>query len=334
MKKIQKLSVAIFMVLVTACQSAPHIGVDSAAKVDAADLAAATSVLPVSHILSGKINPDGDRLTNMRALVTNDGYNNQPRFTDDSQGRFYFVAEGAKGKTDIWAYDISTDEKRQITNSTHSSEYSPKPAPGGRISFIQESPDGEMTRVHALGNEGEAAARVIDLAPLGYYEWLADGEKLAVFLRSEPPSLHIVDVASGNSQEVFGNVGRSFQASPDGMSLYVSRVANDAPVEIVRVDLPGHVVSEVAVLPTGAQDFFILFDRDGAPRSILSSDGPSLVINRISDGIDWREIANVNDMGYQSISRIAASKVMQKMDGEPLSSPHDQVVFVAHPPTE
>ena len=186
-----KSACAAMLVFAAGCQ--PETDTSKAPEAAAApsEDAAEAVGLPIAHILSGKIvlNADDGAIIDIEPLLASPTYQNQPTFLQPYDGRFYYVAGNENEKTDLWVYDLTSGEKSQVTQTPDKSEFSPKPAPDGGVSFIQESEDGELTRVHALRDSGDAGAAVIETGPVGYYEWLQNGATLAVFYRSEPPML-------------------------------------------------------------------------------------------------------------------------------------------------
>ncbi len=296
--------------------------------------ASAASGLPVAHILLGEFseNPDGDlSIVDIEAILDAPGYHNQPAFLGPDQARFYYVAGNDNGKTDLWVYDLASGASSRITDTPDQSEFSPKPAPGGVLSYIQESPDAEMTRVHLLRDTSAPGSAVIENGPVGYYEWLRGGETLAVFYRSEPPQLQFVDVASGETRDVFANVGRILQASPDGALLFATRADDNGQHEIVVVDAATGAMEPVLALPAGAQDFFLTFNEDGNPDLVFSSMGAKLMSYALAADSVWHVAADIGDLGYGSITRIAVAPVRTQSATEPSAPAFGPIVFVAHP---
>jgi len=301
---------------------------------------AAAPSLPETDIFLGELSSLGDKpfvVADIVNVTPVSGYQNQPRFLGENAGRFYFVSEGASGKTDIWLYDYRSAEQTRLTDTPHESEFSPKPSPDGRLSFIQESADGAVTRVHALrdgAEPGAPGAPVIDFAPLGYYEWLNDGATLGVFYRSEPSALYLVDVKSGAPRQVFERVGRSFQSSPDGAALYATQADADGRHTLMRVDAATGGVERIGPLPGLSQDFWLMFDEAGALDLIISADGPKLLTRRYGADNAWRVAADVSSLGYGDISRIAAAQaVRNKAQNRERISPAP-IAFVARPASD
>ncbi len=331
MSPLFKSACAVLLVSVAGCQPASDVSKAPEAAVDSSEDAVEVAGLPIAHILSGKIalNPDDSAVSiiDIAPLLASPAYQNQPTFLQPYDGRFYYVAGNEDDKTDLWVYDLSSGEKSQVTQTPDKSEFSPKPAPDGGVSFIQESEDGEMTRVHALHDSGDAGAAVIETGPVGYYEWLQGGATLAVFYRSEPPMLQFVDVASGEARDVFENVGRVLLSSPDGAVLFAARGDEAGDYEIVAVDVENGASEVLLPLPPGAQDFFLAFSEEGFPAMAYSSMGTQLATYDFANDSVWHRAADISELGYGSITRISVAGAPDKDGNLP-------VVFVAHPVEE
>ncbi len=338
MSDIVKVLGAALLFLAAACQGAQEAPASVEPEAPGPDLAAATTDLPVTHILLGEISAtpsaDGLSVVNIKPILSAPAYQNQPAFLGLDQAQFYYVAGSGDGKTDLWVYDLASGERSKITDTPQKSEFSPKSVPGGRLSYIQESEDGAMTHVHVRQAANGAGAAVTDVAPVGYYEWLRGGAALAVFYRSEPPELKIVDVASGEARSIFANVGRVLQASPDGAILFATRADENEQYEIVAVDVVTGATEPVLTLPAGAQDFFLTFDDYGNPAIAFSSMGTQLMTYAFADDVVWRVAADIGDLGYGSISRIAVSLATAPLaTGEGIAS-GAPILIVAHPKSD
>lgn len=301
-----------------------------------AELAEATATLPDTDILIGQLTRTDAGAISVIAIekaVAGPGYQNQPAMLGPGQGRFYYVAENAFGKTDIWVYDYNASARIQLTDTPTKSEFSPKPAPGGRLSFIQESEDGTVTRVHAVDEIGEAGEAVIDFAPVGYYEWLNNGATLAVFYRSATPALYLVDVASNDARLVFEGVGRSFQSSPDGTTLYATLADEDGRHRLVQVDAVSGAMHRLIMLPGTTQDFRLIFGDGETPVAMLSADGSRLLEYDFRQDRQWYVVADMEEFGYGEISRIAVAASQVETDDGKSFFTYGPIVFVAQPKT-
>ncbi len=262
----------------------------------------------VGRIASYDTRPIIGSLTN---ATRRKGYDNQPSFIA-GKSAFYYVAEGVGGKTDIRLYDIDGGKSRAVFKSKDRSEYSPKEAPDGRISYIQENPEGDVTRVHLRALKGgEDGAPVIDFAPLGYYAWLDGGKALAVYYRSEPGSLYRVNVANGDRTLVRENIGRAMTADRKGEHLWFTSIAGldgASAFQLMHYNAASGAVEPLFALPPGAEDFALLFDENGAASVALAASGVKLYSRSlIGPEKDWTEIADLASYGIAKATRIAVS---------------------------
>lgn len=284
---------------------------DALAEEDATPgLAADTASLPQTDVFLARLSfadgmPQPGAPTNVTAAP---GYDNQPSFLP-GKAAFYFVSEGDGGKTDIWRYDIAEGDKTRVWESPTVSEYSPKAAPGDDgVSYIQENEDGDVTRVHHMPVSGGPGGPVVDFAPLGYYAWLDGGETLGVFLRSEPPTLHTVDVADGDRQEIIQNIGRTLQPSPDGNALYFTRIDDAGAHEVTAYRTADGAISPVAPLMEGTQDFFLMFSETGKAMGLLAGATSRLYYRALDEETaQWVEASDFSAHGINNITRIAVS---------------------------
>ena len=245
-------------------------------------------------------------------ITDHPGYDNQPSFLP-GENAFYFVSEGMTGKTDIWRYDIATSVKTRIHETSMMSEFSPQTAPGGYgLSYIQEGPDGEVTRVHAASASGGSGAPVIDLASLGYYAWLDGAKALGVYKRSEPATLYLVDVESGGAILLYENIGRCLMSGPGGRSLYFTGVQADGAQLLMRYSLASGSIEAVTTLIDEAQDYRVIFDKAGAARGVFTASGPVVYYQPLGrSGGGWRPAADFAALGLGDITRIAVSDNQQ-----------------------
>jgi len=290
--------------MLTSCATDEAPGADTPAP----DLAAATAALPNSDIFVAPLSFDGGTPAIGDAInITDDpGYDNQPSFLPDEH-RFFFVSEGASGKTDIWGYDIGAGDKIKISETPLVSEYSPRSAPlDYGVSYIQENEAGDVTRVHSMPTAEAAGAAVTDFAPLGYYAWLDGGKALGVFYRSEPGSLYVVDIASGKTEMVAENIGRGLQSDTDGRGMWFTQADESGVHTLNYLDFASRDIRPVAQLPGETQDYAILFDKSGTGAIIFAADGSTLQYLHIGDN-QWRAIEGAVSSDIQAITRIAVS---------------------------
>lgn len=275
--------------------------------------AAASPDIPDTDIYVGRIaSYDSQPIIGSLENATNSpGYDNQPSFLA-GKNAFYYVAQGKAGKTDIRLYEMDKRESRVVFKSKDRSEYSPKEAPGGGLSYIQENPEGDVTRVHRRALKGDDdGAPVSDFAPLGYYAWLDGGKALAVYYRSEPGSLYRVDIASGEKKLLHEKIGRAMASDKAGAHLWFTEIAGsgDAPsFQLMHYDATSGAVAPQFALPPGAEDFALLFDENGGASVVLATAGSRLFSRPLREpNKEWAEIADLAQYGAAKATRIAVS---------------------------
>lgn len=235
------------------------------------------------------------------------GYDNQPRFLA-GEAAFHYVAAGESGKTDIRLYDIARRASEAATDTPDRSEYSPKEAPSGGLSYIQENPAGDVTRVHRRAPGEADGAPVVDFAPLGYYAWLDGGAALGVYYRTEPGSLYRVDVESGATRRLHESIGRTLQADREVRWLWFSEITDPEAnaMRIMRYDAAGGAITPIFDLPAGATDFFAVLGDRGAAEGFLAASGPA-IFWRAAAADGWTPVADLADAGVRIATRIAVS---------------------------
>ncbi len=151
-------------------------------------------------------------------LTDNDRYDNQPSFTLDGAALLY-VSEDEAGQTDIYRYDLASSEAVRVTQ-TQESEFSPQVTPDGEhIAAVRIEADGVTQRLWRFNLEGEEAEPNPEgVDRVGYYAFI-DADNLALVRVDEetnglPLSLHLTDLASGETQQLSGDVGVGVQGVP------------------------------------------------------------------------------------------------------------------------
>jgi hypothetical protein len=169
---------------------------------------------PATDVILFTVVPHGDHLhaRSLLRITEREGYDNQPSFLDENQ--LIFTSAGPDGVTNILRYSVLDDAVGPLTQ-TLESEYSPRPTPSGdAISVVRVALDGvtqELVRYPLDG--GPADVLLPGLADIGYYAWI-DEHRVALFRLSDPPTLHIADVRTGDVRAVATGIGPVVQSVP------------------------------------------------------------------------------------------------------------------------
>jgi Tol biopolymer transport system component len=246
-------------------------------------------------------------------ISNNPGYDNQPSFTPDGAAVLFTSVRGdrkpdpgnpAQSGSDIYRYDLASGQLSQVT-STGESEYSPTVTPDGKhISVIQVERDGtqRLWRFALAGGEPDLILR--DVKPVGYHAW-ADAKTLALFVLGTPATLQVADLATGKSEIVASDIGRSILKIPGGGISVVHRES----IEGERV----LVVKEFDPATKQLRSLVRMLKGVNAPDLAWTPDGTLLVA---ADGKlhAWRRgaaafevAADLASAGLRNVSRMAIS---------------------------
>lgn len=309
--------VASIALLVSGCANIPLIDrtIATGSGVDTQSLAAEATSLPATEIVIAPLRLSSDHIVGSWVIRTeNPGYENQPWF-EPGRHSFFYVAEGESGKTDIWRVDLTDKLERQQNITADVNEFSPRLSPDGTaVTYIQESVDGTSTKVHRLSladaakdNSDTRGSEVFDFGPVGYYSFLDGGAKAAVFYRSEPGSLYLVDVLSNSSTKLADNIGRGLLSDPGGNKVYFTSPSELGAHMLHSYDWRSSDTARYFELIGGASDYALLFDEQGNPRTVFAASGQKIFMRAFGDAETWTEIADYSASDIGEISRVAVS---------------------------
>ncbi|HLG06757.1 MAG TPA: amidohydrolase family protein, partial [Gemmatimonadales bacterium] len=225
------------------------------------------------------------------------GYDNQPGWSPD--GRSVYYTSAREGQTDIFRYDIGTGRTAAVTR-TPESEYSPTVMPdGGHLSVIRVELDSTQ-RLWRFTIEGAPVGPVLEaVKPVGYHAWLGP-DTVFLFVLGNPATLQRARVATGQSEIMARNIGRSILRMPgrDAIS-YVQRDSTGGTIR--ELDPRTGQSRELAPLPAGNE--FLAWTPEG---ELLSASGNTL-LRWNGRARAWEEVLRFSEPGLQRISRIAVS---------------------------
>jgi Tol biopolymer transport system component len=258
---------------------------------------------PNTDIYLASIEPstDGNIRVGAPTNVSNHpGYDNQPFFVDGG-GSLLLTSMRDGRQTDIYQYDIASQSLKRLTN-TDTSEYSPTPAPGGRVSVIRVESDGTQRLWAFPAGGGELSLVSKDTKPVGYHAW-ADDHTLVLFVLGEPATLQIADVTSGKADLFAQRPGRCIARTPEGKISFVQKGPAKEPWQIMELDVDARKATPISETLQGREDYAWLPDG-----RLLMASGSTIFIwgkdNRVKV---WQEVADLSSAGIGNITRIAVS---------------------------
>ncbi len=231
-------------------------------------------------------------------LTYRDGYDNQPKFSED--GKIIYFTRGItvndKSQTDVMAYNFESKQLSNISNSNDSSEYSPTPYQDGYLTIIGVADANGKQYLNQLSiDTGEQKTFTTAIEPIGYHAWLNDKEA-AVFVLGDAMTLQVLHTEANRKPMVLAeNIGRAFHRMAENKVSY--SVEEDSRHRIYVLDGNHESHDTGIVLPEGVQDYVWLNDNE-----VIFGKGSKLY--RMS-AKSKQEIADLALMNIKGISRLA-----------------------------
>ena len=248
-------------------------------------------------------------------ISNNAGYDNQPSFTPDGGAILFTSVRGGRKPdpknsaatgSDIYRYDVRTQQIAQLTD-TPESEYSPTVTPDGRsISAIRVEADGtqRLWRFDIAGKNPEVL--LPDVKPVGYHAW-ADSTTLALFVLGKPATLQLADTRTGKTEVKATGIGRSLQRIPGGGISFVSREsAGESQPEVLTIRELNPGTGETRTLvraPSGATEVDTAWTPDGM--LLVSAQGKLFSWRRGES--DLTPAADLAQIGLKGVTRLAVA---------------------------
>jgi hypothetical protein len=234
------------------------------------------------------------------------GYDNQPSFTPDGRSVLFTSIRGG-AQTDIYRYALASRTVARVTD-TPESEYSPTVTPDrSHISVIRVEKDGTQRLWQFTMDGGSPELVLRDVKPVGYHAW-ADPRTLVLFVLGQPATLQVADTASGRSEVVARDVGRSIQTIPlrSTISFVAREASGDGPprLHIRELDPGSHAVTPLVDAPAGAREADVAW----APEGLLLLAKDDMLYGWTRGGsAEWRRIAELGSLGLNGVTRLAVS---------------------------
>ncbi|MDF1769667.1 hypothetical protein [Maricaulis sp.] len=227
------------------------------------------------HLFALDWSGDGPVLGASLGGVTRAGYDNQPFFTND--GGLLYTAGDETGETDVWRLDLASGETTPVTRTPGESEYSPRIAPDGRLSYIYQPPGGYAGNAYLANPDNTGREPAEALAPVGYYGFSGDMNAVAVFNLGEPMTLQLIDrtTTPETVTHIADNPGRSFFRAGRGPAIYVTLAGEDGVHTLHALNTRTGELREMFALPGTSQDFAVAVMPDDRV-TFLAVDGGQL----------------------------------------------------------
>ncbi len=256
------------------------------------------SQLPNTDIwlLDIKTEKDSIVLSNPVNITNRVGYDNQPAFSTDGKYILYTSIRDEK-QSDIYKYDLSSKQISQFTNTPLTSEYSPTFMPDGKnISVVMVEPDSTQ-RLWSISIKSKKSKLLIpEVDSIGYHAWFY-GDRIAVFLLTEPQSLCLISKKNPHPKYIDNNIGRCLKYH-NGFLVYTKKT-KEGNNQFYSFNLPGWHVKE---FDTAIESEDYIFIEEKVLYGYKSKIFSATMYNNVK-----KEVANFSSFGITNITRIAIS---------------------------
>ncbi|MCB0457057.1 MAG: hypothetical protein R2776_08550 [Flavobacteriaceae bacterium] len=241
---------------------------------------------------------DGFQFENFRKISSEDGYNSQPFFKNNST---LLYAKNNQGQTDIGVYNLTENSESYWNLSTQGGEYSPQPVPESEtIAAVRLDPDG-LQRLHdyRLNTYGE---EVISHLVVAYYVWYNKNTIVSSVIENNELYLMVSYLKEGENVTLLKGSGRSFHKVPNAKAISYTAVNEEKNWDVYQLDMDSLDSYFVVQLPIGIQDMIWYNDA-----TIMVGSGSQLFAYDLYSNGDWQKIADFSDKNITNITRLAVS---------------------------
>ncbi|TND09962.1 MAG: beta-lactamase [Bacteroidetes bacterium] len=239
-------------------------------------------------------------------ISQNAGYDNQPAFAPSGQYLLYSSDRG-DGQTDIYRYDIHEAKTEVFSSQKNTSEYSPTFVPGNKyVSTVTVEKDSAQ-RLWLYHKETKTKEVVLPKKfGVGYHAWF-DERTVFLFLLTEPFTLVMGDIKTGQVKTVADSIGRSMSAYKTNSypTMLFTVQQSDSSFVIKAANAAGLIDPRFTPIPClkGSQDFAI--DKEG---NILMAKGSKIYSWKVGKSTSWEEAMDLTFSGVKNITRLAFDK--------------------------
>lgn len=236
-------------------------------------------------------------------ISNNDGYDNQPSFTEDGSGILF--TSFRDGQSDISKYFIDENYRVWLTN-TEESEFSPMPFPGKKkyFSCVRLNKDGTQY-IYKYNFKKKPPELLIPDLKVGYYLWFNE-KTIISFVIDDVETLQVTNFKYDIRYPIQSNIGRSLNKIPEsaglgkGLVSYIS-MGHEVP-EIYSIDPLNSNTKYITDALPGSQD--ITWTAKG---TLLMGKGDKIYKFHPGKDKDWQPVIIESEFSFEGISRLVIS---------------------------
>ena len=241
-------------------------------------------------------------LTDPINISNNEGYDNQPSFTED--GSSILFTSTRDGQTDIARYDIAEGYRTWITD-TEVNEYSPAPYIGKKKYFTCVRFEDENQFLYKYSYNKKEPVVLIPNLNVGYYVWF-NKHIVITYVLGDIETIQVSNFKHKIKYPIAQNIGRSLNKIPNPFSIGLDRISyiskSYGNPEIYEIN-PLTSESKYLIDPIeGSEDF--TWTIDGA--ILMGKDDVIYKFHPKKDN-EWKTIIIESKIPVNNITRLAVS---------------------------
>mgnify|MGYP001564641628 CR=1 FL=1 len=251
-----------------------------------------------------EINYSNIGIKNGKNISNNVGYDNQPSFLDD---RYIVFASTRNEQTDVVKYDSRFNSKIWI-NSTDGGEYTPLKIPNNNaVSAVRLDKDGKQ-RLYRYDLGNATSTELIKDLVVAYYTWYNEEIIVSAVIEGEQLNLVSTNIKTGVNKILASNVGRSLHKIPNSNLVSFISKANQKQWQIKSINPLTGKIKLIANTISGVEDICWL-----NKKNLLSGNKSILYKLTLKKDNNWKKVANLNDFGIVTVTRLATNKSGTKL---------------------
>jgi len=261
-----------------------------------------TDIWMFNYKFNGKAYTIGEGLD----ISQNPGYDNQPAFSPGGDYILYSSDRG-DGQTDIYKYVIRDKKNEAFEKSSGTSEYSPTFMNGNKyISTVMVEKDSTQ-RLWKFHKDSKLPSVVLPKTDsIGYHCWLGD-ETVFLFVLTQPFTLQMAEVRTGQTKTVADSIGRSmhtFRNETGRQILLYTVFDSKGKLWIRAANMAGIDIPDFKPIPAveGSQDFSV--DKHG---NLFMAKGAKIYRWQPGKSSEWTETFDLAFAGLKNITRLTFS---------------------------